>query len=99
MSSMDIDMPLEDVIKKDRAQKKGGKNRMPNKRGGKKQQQESRPTPVQSTQRGGKIGKGYTSRPGNGPAAAKRSSFFNGNNTKSRAVFPASKRGGITTVS
>jgi hypothetical protein len=99
MSSMDIDMPLEDVIKKDRAQKKGGKNKMPNKSGGKKQQQERRPAPVQSAQRGGKIGKGYTSRPGNGPAAAKRSTIFNGNNTKSRAVFPASKRGGITTVS
>ncbi|GAB5590572.1 hypothetical protein Unana1_05472 [Umbelopsis nana] len=101
MSSMDIDMPLEDVIKKDRAQKKSQPRRGGNRGGNRgkptpKQQPKPSRVPVQSQRGGGKITKGYASRAAQ--AAPKKQPFLQGGTPKPRTLVTAGNRGGFTTA-
>lgn len=94
MSAMDIDLPLEDVIKKSNIQKKA-KKKNPVKKG-EPQSKHAVPIAKQSTQRGGKIGKSFTSGTAKARGVAK-----NGSAPQQRASFSsaaAKKRGGISTV-
>ncbi|KAG2176521.1 hypothetical protein INT44_007184 [Umbelopsis vinacea] len=93
MSAMDLDLPLEDVIKK--SKNKGKVNKKPIGHKGAQQSKHAIPVAKQSTQRGGKIGKSYTSAQGRGVAKK------NGPPPKARAGHfsaAASKRGGISTA-
>jgi hypothetical protein len=95
MSAMDLDLPLEDVIKK--SKNKGKVTKKPTVNKGRPQSKQAFPVAKPSTQRGGKIGKSYTSGTAQGRGVAKK----NGPPPKARAGLfsaAASKRGGISTV-
>ncbi|KAI8578080.1 hypothetical protein K450DRAFT_248926 [Umbelopsis ramanniana AG] len=91
MSAMDLDLPLEDVIKKSK-----NKGKVVEKSSGRKTAQHSKhaiPVAKQLTQRGGKIGKSYTQGKGvakkNGPPPKPKAGLFSS---------AASKRGGLSTA-
>lgn len=95
MSAMDLDLPLEDVIKK--SKNKGKANQKPLIKKGAAYSKHAVPIAKQSTQRGGKIGKSFTSGTAKGKGVVKK----NGPAPNPRgALFSAAsgKRGGISTV-
>jgi hypothetical protein len=96
---MDIDLPLEDVIKKSKNKGKADKRPKGNKGGKQSRGKQNAPAiPKQSTQRGGKIGKSYTSGTANGKGAAKKIGSAPKPRSGLLSAAAASKRGGLSTV-
>jgi hypothetical protein len=93
---MDLDLPLEDVIKK--SKNKGKAIQKPPIKKGASHSKHAVPIAKQSTQRGGKIGKSFTSKAAQGRGVTKKKGPAPKQSRGALFSAAASKRGGLSTV-